>query len=668
MHPVNIHDMEKNTSFDNCHCFSTCNPIDTAKFLSSLPKTVHSISSPFGKYISAIYSNPTFPFDMTNLNFFYHNDGAWKNRHPDVEWPMASCTVSKGWLPGTSMHGHRHINAIMPFPSSHKCTPDHCTSWVSSDTHQTTSSENIAVSVLQSKSETSGAVFYNTLKTRSKFVSNEWMEVIRFGRHGREGGPSGSGYGYWFFKAIGSGIFINSNNTFSMKDKTKESNLDLEYAKLNSQIKLKHIFKKSDSLISRQASALWYDTVQIIDSSTTRYFEIVAVGPHEAGSTNGACPPVSLMRGWNASLPCKCDDDIDILNCDKSTPSIGIIPYFLNHNEDSKQPMHMRRLQQGHKCGNGKLRSANEVKTSTCSSGSLPHIKPFWDTHLSLPTTCPGAHAQFFTGMITNHDSSLLDTSTITIAILYYAAPSMLERHLKVLQTYSPMIQKRINILIIDDGSPVNLDAASHVQQWSVAYSHSFISVRVVHITDDIYWNIGGARNLAFHIASTHRVLLLDVDTVVLSSYISTILELPCTMENDVPIMYKFMRRRPNGTLKRSPAAILISKSSYWKNGGCDEDFVGNYGQTDVHFDYRAIQLQKQNFLNIQYRDDIVLSEISHDPICTNSYACKQAIKKWKEPSRDTTINRNIFKRKVKSGCWSTSFLRFKWDVVFSTV
>ena len=40
--------------------------------------------------------------------------------------------------------------------------------------------------------------------------------------------------------------------------------------------------------------------------------------------------------------------------------------------------------------------------------------------------------------------------------------------------------------------------------------------------------------------------------------------------------------RRPH------PAVMLLSKQAYWMSGGCDEDFVGNYGKTDPHFKWRA--------------------------------------------------------------------------------
>ena len=39
---------------------------------------------------------------------------------------------------------------------------------------------------------------------------------------------------------------------------------------------------------------------------------------------------------------------------------------------------------------------------------------------------------------------------------------------------------------------------------------------------------------------------------------------------------------------KIHPAVCLLRVEDYWNVGGCEEDLVGNYGQTDPIFWYRA--------------------------------------------------------------------------------
>ena len=72
---------------------------------------------------------------------------------------------------------------------------------------------------------------------------------------------------------------------------------------------------------------------------------------------------------------------------------------------------------------------------------------------------------------------------------------------------------------------------------------------------------------------------------------------------------FKFNRTVPDDdnhikNNKLHPAVCLIRKEDYWKIGGCDEDFVGNYGQTDPHFWYRAkgkITVKEKNNVYLLY-------------------------------------------------------------------
>ena len=48
-----------------------------------------------------------------------------------------------------------------------------------------------------------------------------------------------------------------------------------------------------------------------------------------------------------------------------------------------------------------------------------------------------------------------------------------------------------------------------------------------------------------------------------------------------------------------------MRKNDYWKVGGCEEDLVGNYGQTDPIFWYRA-----KDKLKINYQKDMYLNYI----------------------------------------------------------
>lgn len=205
--------------------------------------------------------------------------------------------------------------------------------------------------------------------------------------------------------------------------------------------------------------------------------------------------------------------------------------------------------------------------------------------------------------------------ATLTVALLYYDQPTLLKKQLAVINTYP-----RVAVIVIDDASsePASVEEP----------------VRVYRILDDKKWNIGGARNLAFHVAPTRRVLLLDIDTIAPRSVILTLMKFQGT--------HRFNRQRPNGTFKISPAAALIDRDAYWRAGGCDEDFVGHYGYTDVHFWYRF-------GANWTFHEDLVLYEIEHA-----------------HERRDTRVNRHLLYRKKSAGSWSNDYLRFRFEDCYS--
>ena len=85
----------------------------------------------------------------------------------------------------------------------------------------------------------------------------------------------------------------------------------------------------------------------------------------------------------------------------------------------------------------------------------------------------------------------------------------------------------------------------------------------------------------------------------------------------------------------------LIRKEDYWNIGGCEEDLVGHYGQTDPCFWYRA-----QGVVNVSMRKEINLLY----------YPDAEA-----DINRDTAYNTKLFESKKKTNDWSDDFVRFKW-------
>ena len=212
-----------------CSCFSTCNPIDAAQFLRQLPSAVTDHSDPYYQYLCAVYGGPVpLPFDTSQLNFFYHNDATWRRRHPDIEWPMATCRAGVDWLPAQPMVG---VRAGMPERhGATRCDDQICKRW-----HRvsTAPEPDVVVVVIptdeQPASTTHGAVLFERLDTtgrgaaqhgplrgerlnttgrgvaqhgplrgRQVYPDSTWVQVMRFGkREEREN----AFYGSWFFLA-----------------------------------------------------------------------------------------------------------------------------------------------------------------------------------------------------------------------------------------------------------------------------------------------------------------------------------------------------------------------------------------------------------------------------------------------------------------------------------
>jgi hypothetical protein len=253
-----------------------------------------------------------------------------------------------------------------------------------------------------------------------------------------------------------------------------------------------------------------------------------------------------------------------------------------------------------------------------------------------------------------SHDDGL------TIALLYFAKPSMLLSQLENFASYPVELQQQLTVLIVDDGSPEGLRATDYI---STTEYVSHFRLRLTRITTEKAWNIGGARNLAFYLADTQRVLLLDLDMMVPVETMHK--ALTWQTRNQTHIMaHRFNRRKPDGRTSEHPAVALLDVDAYWESGGCDEDFCGRYAFTDVHFWFRW--RNDTSRLRLDHYDTYIV-EFNHNA-CNSTFLatkaqqrCEEARMALQKPSREKESNAKIFKRKKTKGCWSNRYLRFRW-------
>ena len=130
---------------------------------------------------------------------------------------------------------------------------------------------------------------------------------------------------------------------------------------------------------------------------------------------------------------------------------------------------------------------------------------------------------------------------------------------------------------------------------------------------------------------------------------------------------HKFNRRRPDGTTGKHPAVTVIDAEAYWICGGCDEDFCGRYGFTDVHF-WKRWKADSRRLLKTHMK--LFIEEVDQSS-CDEKYIknkealkmCTNARTAIKIPDKSKDRNKKMLYQKSNDGCWSNKYLRFAWKV-----
>lgn len=215
----------------------------------------------------------------------------------------------------------------------------------------------------------------------------------------------------------------------------------------------------------------------------------------------------------------------------------------------------------------------------------------------------------------------------ITISLAYYNDGANLLAQLAAFKSYP----QTVKIQIIDDGS--SQDPIDNHLEYIPHY------IDIFKIEPDIPWNISGVRNLSATVATTPWVLILDMDQVISCEEMEKILRLPL----DKYFHFYSFNRKLNNITKFTAGTMLVSKELWWKAGGYDEDFVGNYGYNDPFFRFRLLQaggIEKKlkNIWVVQENADCQLSRSGKE------------------------MNQLLFQNKVNDYKHSAvEILRFKW-------
>lgn len=192
-----------------------------------------------------------------------------------------------------------------------------------------------------------------------------------------------------------------------------------------------------------------------------------------------------------------------------------------------------------------------------------------------------------------------LDRKAVSIVFPYYDNPEMLAYKLDYYSRYSEAMKRSLEIVVVDDASPIS--PARNV----VPDSYS-IDLSVFRIVRDRPWNQDAARNIGAYEARGEYLLLTDVDHVVPEKTLSGLLA------EATPGVVLTMGRKAHFSDASKDSHVnsyFMSKKTYWDVGGYDEDFWGTYG-SDWLFRKRL-----QKGVTIRLVDDLKLELVTQGSI-----------------------------------------------------
>lgn len=231
----------------------------------------------------------------------------------------------------------------------------------------------------------------------------------------------------------------------------------------------------------------------------------------------------------------------------------------------------------------------------------------------------------------------------ITIIHPYYRNSEMFKHQQEEWAKFPKEILAKTSFIVVDDCSP---------SEDSVITSYlgiEILDLSIYRLQKKIKWNWLCCRNLAAYQAQAGWLLLTDMDHRVPLDSLQKLHD----REFDERCFYTPSRvDAPNLTpYKDHPNSYFMSKELYWKIGGYDESFSGNYG-TDGMYRKRCLEVAKHVRL-----DDIPLVRYPREVIAdasTTDFARKEG--------RDNDAKKRIINQKIESGDFSIKVIQTPWE------
>lgn len=197
----------------------------------------------------------------------------------------------------------------------------------------------------------------------------------------------------------------------------------------------------------------------------------------------------------------------------------------------------------------------------------------------------------------------------LTIVMPFYDNAGMLRLQYQGWAAWPEKLKRRARIILVDDGSPFE---AVRVER-----PDGLPELEIYRVIEDRPWHQHAARNLGAEMAPDGWMLMTDMDHVLTADAARSIFKAMDKGKLDPVAIYMLDRveadtglptLNDHGLPKPHPNSFVLTRETYWRIGGYDEDFCGVYG-TDGLFKERAFRVARKRHLSIpltRYWRDLV--------------------------------------------------------------
>lgn len=194
----------------------------------------------------------------------------------------------------------------------------------------------------------------------------------------------------------------------------------------------------------------------------------------------------------------------------------------------------------------------------------------------------------------------------LTLVMPTYLNSGMIARQYEGWAAWPEELKERLAIILVDDGSP---EPAADVLR-----PEGLPALSIYRVLVDIPWHQHGGKNLGAYVAEPGWLLLTDMDHVLepaaaekLLAKLALIDERRIYTLDRIEADTRLPTKDRNGNPKPHPNSFVMTRATYWRIGGYDEEYTG-YG-TDSLYRERAFRVARKGHLDVplvRYWRDLV--------------------------------------------------------------